>query len=455
MAARVVLTRWAGGRCNNRPVLFDLRAVAAACGGSTTEPDVAVVGAGIDSRNLEAGALFVAVVAERDGHDFIDAAKDRGASAALVNAGDGSRAWPLPTVAVADTTRALADLGRRARKDLNGPVIGITGSVGKTTTKDLCGSILSLRGPCAISARSFNNELGVPLTLINAPQDAVASVIEMGARGEGHIHMLCEIARPTIGVVTNVVGAHLEMFGSIEAIAEAKGELVQSLDAAGHAVLNAEVPAVWGMRARTAAEVIGFGKGGEVRAKNVVVDDELRASFVLRTPWGDAAVALGVAGRHNVSNALAAAAAALVAGASLDEVVAGLTAPAMSPMRMTLHQLAGGARVLDDSYNANPTSMSAALDALCTMDATRRVAVLGVMAELGDDEHEAHVEIARQATAAGVHVVAVGTDLYGTEPVAVGDVAARLGRLGAGDAVLVKGSRVAALERVVASLLAD
>lgn len=436
-------------------MLFDLGAVAAACGGSTTEPDATVLGADIDSRELAAGALFVAVVGERDGHDFIDAAKERGAAAALVNAGDGSRTWPLPTVAVPDTTRALADLGRRARKRLEGPVIGITGSVGKTTTKDLCGSVMSLRGPCAISARSFNNELGVPLTVINAPDDAIASVIEMGARSEGHIRMLCEIAQPTIGVVTTVVGAHLEMFGSIESIGKAKGELVESLDASGHAVLNAEVPAVWEMRTRTAAHVIGFGKGGEVRAKNVVLDDDLRASFVLRTPWGDAEVALGVAGRHNVTNALAAAAAAMVAGATLEDVVVGLGAPAMSPMRMMLHHLAGGARVLDDSYNANPTSMAAALEALAAMDAKRRIAVLGVMAELGDDEVEAHVQIARQARAAGVELIAVGTGLYGSEPVAITDVVARLGRLRTGDAVLVKGSRVALLERAVALLLAD
>lgn len=435
---------------------FDLGAVASACGGATSSPAVSVSGVSIDSRLVRSGALFVAIRAERDGHDFVVDAARRGAAAALVGARDGTDVWPLPVVTVADPQAALADLGAAARARMRCPVIGITGSVGKTTAKDLCGAILGVSRPVAVSERSHNNELGVPMTLVNAPDDVEAAVIEMGARGIGHIEWLCRLACPTIAVVTTVALAHTETFGSVEQIALAKGELPASLPTSGVAVLNTDVAEVWAMRGRTVGRVLGFGSApeAEVRAHKVRLDDSLRPRFTLRTPWGDAKVRVAAAGVHNVTNALAASAAGLAAGASLDDVVAGLARARLSPNRMAVLSLSSGATVIDDCYNANPASMRAAFEALDRVDATRRVAVVGLMAELGDDAASAHAEVAELADERHVELIAVDTELYGVDPVSVDEVLERIGRLDSDVAVLVKGSRVARLESVVAALSA-
>jgi UDP-N-acetylmuramoyl-tripeptide--D-alanyl-D-alanine ligase len=218
------------------PVKLLASQVAETTGGTLHGPDVTVDGAAIDSRVLRPGALFVPVVAERDGHDFIDAALTAGAPAYLTARPPGSGT----AVVVADTSAALTDLGRWARGRLPGPVVGVTGSAGKTSTKDLLGAVLQRAFPTVVSERSFNNERGVPLTLVNGDDGTRGAVIEMGARGAGHIASLCEIARPDVGVVTNVSAAHTELFGSVDAVAQAKGELVAALPSSGTAVLNAE-----------------------------------------------------------------------------------------------------------------------------------------------------------------------------------------------------------------------
>ncbi len=327
--------------------------------------------------------------------------------------------------------------------------------MGKTTTKDLLRSVLAQRFVTAASERSFNNELGVPLTLCNAPADVQVVVVEMGARGAGHIEFLCGMARPTIGVVTTVQAVHTELMGGVEQIARTKGELIESLPPDGLSVLNAAVPLVAAMAERSAARVITFGEGGDVVASDVRVDDELRPSFLLSSPWGGAEVHLGVRGVHNVDNALAAAAAAMFLGVDLEEVVTGLASSDQSPWRMDLGVAPSGARVLNDAYNAAPASVAAALRSLVALDVGRHTAVLGVMAELGEQGPEEHRRVAALASELGVRLIAVGTDLYGVDPVAdVQGALDALGPLDADDAVLVKASRVAGLERVAAAVLA-
>jgi UDP-N-acetylmuramoyl-tripeptide--D-alanyl-D-alanine ligase len=413
---------------------------------------VVVTGASIDSRSVERGQLFVPVVAERDGHDFIPDALAAGASAYLTSRSPVSGA--ASAIVVEDTVAALQAAGRHARGALGGPVVGITGSVGKTSVKDLLSSVVSREMITAASQRSFNNELGVPLTLLNAPPGTEVAVIEMGARGVGHIALLCGIASPTVAVVTRVAAVHTELFGSIEEVARAKSELVQALTPDGTAVLNAADPRVAAMAEVTAARLVTFGEGGDVRAVDVALDAELRPRFELRSPWGDATVELSTRGRHQVDNALAAAAAGLVCGVSLDAVVAGLAAGSLSPWRMALSTSPTGARVLNDAYNANPTSVAAALEALVALPARRRTAVLGVMAELGEDSAAEHARLAALARTMGVRVIAVAAPAYGGEVVDSVEEAADLLHVGEGDAVLVKGSRVAGLERLAALLLA-
>jgi UDP-N-acetylmuramoyl-tripeptide--D-alanyl-D-alanine ligase len=435
---------------------FSATDVAAAVGGSLHGDGSAEVdGVAIDSRLVRGGELFVPIVADRDGHDFIPAAVAAGAAVVLTQerVPDG-----VTAVAVADTAAALLDVGRLARKQLGTMVVGITGSVGKTSTKDLLAACLSRRWRTAASERSFNNELGVPLTLANAPDGTQAVVVEMGARGSGHVALLCDVARPTIGVVTAVVHAHTEMFGSIDEVAAAKGELVESLPAAGTAVLNADDRRVAAMADRTAARILRYSvdgaPGADLVAEGLRVDDDLRGHFTLRSPFGSAEVALDARGEHQVGNALAAAGAALACGVAVDEVAAGLGDAVLSPWRMDLRRAGSGAVVLNDSYNANPASMAAALRSLAAVPARRRVAVLGLMAELGDHSQVEHEAVLALADELGILVIPFETVAYGA-PAAEGieGALAALGELGDGDAVLVKGSRVAGLERVAAALL--
>ena len=423
---------------------------AAGIGGRLIGPDVEFEGASFDSRSTQPGQLFVPIVADRNGHEFIGAARERGATVHLTSEPDPYRRDGT-AIEVADTAQALLALAQWARPRLDARVVGVTGSVGKTSAKDLMAAACSAGRRTTANERSFNNEQGLPVTILNAPDDTEVLILEMGMRGFGHISQLCEIARPDIGVVTVVGHAHTELVGGLDGVAMAKGELVAALPATGTAVLNADDERVVAMRARTRADVITYGAAGDVRVSDIVLDGFARARFRVDTPWGSGATQLAVPGAHMVTNAAAAIAVSGVVGVDLAAALEALATATVSGMRMEVTIAPGGATIVNDAYNANPTSMTAALDALAAMDAERRIAVLGLMAEIEDPE-PAHREIARHADDLGVELVAVGTDLYGVEP--TDDVAAALGPLGPESAVLVKASRAAGLERVVAQLTA-
>ncbi|MBU3689895.1 MAG: UDP-N-acetylmuramoylalanyl-D-glutamyl-2, 6-diaminopimelate--D-alanyl-D-alanine ligase [Acidimicrobiales bacterium mtb01] len=416
-------------------------------------PDVEIDGASFDSRSLVPGRMFVPLVAERDGHEFVDDAVAHGAVAYLSSR--PARADLVDRIAcieVADTGEALMDAARWARTLLPAGTmaVGITGSVGKTTTKDLVAAAISSTKRTVASERSYNNEQGLPVTILNAPIDTEVLVLEMGMRGFGQIDLLCRIGRPAIGVVTRVGEAHTSLVGGLDGVARAKGELVEALPSFGVAVLNADDDRVIAMRSRTSARVLSYGESptADVRIDGLSLDSEGRARFSVRTPDGSAAIRLALPGRHSASNAAAAVAVGVALGVPLDAMAEGLADARVSAHRSNAVRLASGATLLDDCYNANPTSMLAALDTLAALGSRRRLAFLGLMAEL-DDPAEAHARVARRARELGIELVAVGTDLYGSNPVEVDTAIERLRALGSDDAALVKASRVAALERLV------
>lgn len=413
--------------------------VAEATGGRLVGPDVPVDGASFDSRTVRRGQLFVPLVAERDGHDFIAGALESGAAAYLTarEPSGGS------AVVVGNTAEALMQLARWARHRMDIPVVGITGSVGKTSTKDLVAAALDADRRVAANERSFNNEQGLPVTVLGAPDDVEVLVLEMGMRGFGEITKLCDVAAPTIGVVTAVAASHTERVGGIDGVAVAKRELVEALPSDGTAILNADDERVVAMRAHTDAAVVTYGSGGDVRIVSVDLDDLARPKLAVDTPWGNGEVQLAVSGAHMAANAAAAIAVAGVVTGSIDGALDALSRAGVSGMRMEVGRTASGATIVNDSYNANPDSMRAALDAVAAMRADRRIAVLGLMAEL-DDPAGGHQRVMDDAIERGIDVVAVGTDLYGIRP--VDDPVVALGPLSPGDVVLVKASRAAGLE---------
>lgn len=444
---------------------FSARLAAEATGGELVGADVGLDGASFDSRTLRPGQLFVPLVAERDGHQFIPAALAAGAPAYLTArpaarpAAEGpAGAGPASAIVVGDTAHALVDLGRWGRDrlpSLDGRVVGITGSVGKTSVKDLTAAALGARWRTAANPRSYNNEQGLPVAILDADDTTEALVLEMGMRGPGEIARLCEIGRPTIGVVTVVAAAHTERVDGLDGVARAKAELIAALPADGTAVLNADDPRVAAMAARAPGRVVTFGRSpsADVAVADLSLSgDEARATFTAATPWGRAHVRLAVPGAHMAVNAAAALAVALVCEVPLDAAADAVSGAALSPWRMELRHTTTGALVLNDAYNANPTSMRAALETLAALPGPRRCAVVGLMAEL-DDPGPEHRAIAEEAAGLDIDLIAVGTDLYGITP--VDDPVAALGPLGPGVAVLVKGSRVAGLEAVVARLLAS
>jgi UDP-N-acetylmuramoyl-tripeptide--D-alanyl-D-alanine ligase len=451
--------------------------VAAATGARLMQvPDAETLVTGpvvIDSREASPGSLFAALPGTRtDGHAFAAAALAAGAVAVLA-----ARPVGGPAIVVPDVQAALGKLARAVidrAPDLT--VIGITGSAGKTTTKDLAAQLIEQLGPTVAARDSFNNEIGHPLTVLKITGQTRYLVSELAARGFGHITQLCAIAPPRLGAVLGVGYAHAGEFGGLERIAAAKGELPAALPADGVAILNADDHRVAAMAARTRARVVTFGRsaGADVRAEQVRTDEFSRASFRLVTAAGAAPVQLQLYGEHHVYNALAAAAIAAELGMPVTDIAAGLSAAdARSRWRMEVTRLPDGLTVINDAYNANPDSVRAALAALATMARGRRgFAVLGHMTELGDDADRLHEEIGAAAAAAGLAGVIVVGDaaapiLTGTkavpawqgELVHVRDAAAAIraarDRLRDGDVVLVKASHSIGLERVALALTGE
>jgi UDP-N-acetylmuramoyl-tripeptide--D-alanyl-D-alanine ligase len=424
--------------------------------------DVEVTGVAIDTRKLKSGDLFVAIRGERvDGHDYLAEAAARGAVAALVTRKVDSE---LPQVLVDDAGLALGDLASAVRAQRDTRVVGITGSNGKTTVKTLVASILSRHGRTHVSTGNYNNELGLPLSLLAMPQDAEYAVFEMGAGKPGDIEYLAAIARPDIGLVTLIAPAHLERMGSIEGVAETKGALYQALPSDGIAIINADdgfASFFGGLAGARKRLRFGLDHAADVGAD--IVEQRVDGSrFVLSTPNGDAEVSLPLPGRHNIANALAAAGVALALEVPLDTIVAGLEEAVGVAGRLHREVTAGGWTLIDDSYNANPSSMAAAIDTLL-LAAGERWLVLGDMAELGPDARALHAGIGARARERGVdRLFAVGplgaatVEAFGAHGEHFTDkpalIAALQSQLHSGVTCLVKGSRSAGMEQVVAVL---
>ncbi|MGK4597057.1 UDP-N-acetylmuramoyl-tripeptide--D-alanyl-D-alanine ligase [Amycolatopsis sp. w19] len=484
-------------------IVLSLAEIAAIVGGRLHRTDGTAEVTGsveFDTREVTPGGLFIALPgAKVDGHDFAARAVESGAVAVLaarevdapavivppLAAGEGhERAFALVSDkdgAGAAVLAALAKLARHVIQKLAGDhltVVGVTGSAGKTSTKDIIAQLLEPLGPTVAPPGSFNNELGHPWTALRADDSTRQLVLELSARGPGHIAELAAIAPPRIGVVLNVGTAHVGEFGSREGIAKGKGELVEALPSAedgGVAVLNLDDPYVAAMASRTKARVVfvGESESAQVRAVDITLDDEARASFRLVTPDGEAPVKLPLYGEHQVGNALSAAAVALEMGSTVEEVAARLSSlERRSERRMEVTTRADGVTVLNDSFNASPESMRAALKALASMSANRRSwAVLGVMGDLGENSVAAHDGIGRLVVrlnidklvvigqaAAATHQGAQHEGSWGEESVLVPDVEAAIAllhdQLRAGDVVLVKASKAAALWRVADAVLA-
>lgn len=410
-----------------------------------------------DSRLAGPGGLYVARIGEfADGHDFAHAAAAAGAVATL-----GSRAVQgMPTIVVDDVQTAFGRLARAVvdrAPDLT--IVGITGSSGKTSTKDLLGQVLSAVAPSVVPEGSLNSEMGVPLTVCRVTDQTRYLVAEMGADGVGHIAYLTRIAPPQVGIVLNVGRAHVGAFGSVDAIAQTKAALVEALPADGLAVLNSDDPLVAAMASRSAAPVVlvGTSEQAQLRAVDIELDELSRASFTLLGDGEPRRIRLSLLGAHHVGNALAVYAAARHLGIAGDQIVEVMhDASAVSRWRMEMHQLQGGITLVNDAYNANPDSMAAALAALAAMNAEHeRVAVLGQMLELGQSSAAEHAGVGRAVAANGIDrvvTVGAGADAIGRAAQAAGvrwehvddvDAAYELLRrtLQSGDVALLKSSR--------------
>jgi UDP-N-acetylmuramoyl-tripeptide--D-alanyl-D-alanine ligase len=444
---------------------------ARACGGRLSGNDAAYTDVVSDSRTLSSQQLFVALRGPRfDGHEFVGAALALGAAGALVDAEQPVR---LAQIIVPDTQAALERAARHWRAGFTGALVGVAGSNGKTTAKEMTAAILGQSGNCLATRGNLNNHIGVPLTLLRLTPAHRFAVVEMGANRAGEVAALVSIARPTIGMITNAGAEHLEGFGSLEGVARAEGEMVAGLTLGATAVINAddEFAGLW--RALTPARVVTFGvhEPADFSAAEVhtsVGSEGFLTQFRLSAPAGSAAIRLAVGGAHNVANALAAAAAAASAGAGLEHIAAGLAAVRAVPGRLQFKQGASGAWLIDDSYNANPSSVRAAIEVLSSL-AGRKWLVLGDMAELGEFAAAAHSAIGEFARAHGVErlyatgsLAARAVDSFGAGAQWYSDAAAltaaltgALGKAAPDVRLLIKGSRMNRLERVVDALAAD
>jgi UDP-N-acetylmuramoyl-tripeptide--D-alanyl-D-alanine ligase len=443
-----------------------LAAAAAACGGVLQGADRAFAAVSSDTRTLAAGDLFVALKGPRfDGHDFLDACERNAAAGAIVSR---PLAIKLPQIIVRDTLAALAALANAWRAQFVIPLVGVGGSNGKTTVKEMTAAILSRTGPCLATLGNLNNQIGVPLTLMRLDASHRTAVIEMGANRLGDVAELAAIARPNIGLITNAGAEHLEGFGSLENVARGEGEMVESLRPDDTAVINAddEHADLWRQLSNAGRLVtFGFSRQADVRATEVeqsVAAEGFALRFNLWMGVERCAVELRLAGRHNVCNALAAAAAAQAAGASLDAIVGGLGAVRGVKGRLQRIAAPNGCWLIDDSYNANPSSLRAALDLLGDLAGPKWM-VLADMGELGEFSQQSHVEAGIQARASGVErlfaagpLSAHAAESFGRGAEWFPDVEALIRRLSAelqpGTTVLIKGSRMNRLERVVEAL---
>jgi len=444
--------------------------------------DTMVNGVFTDSRAIEPGGLFVAFAGEQvDGHDYLDQAIASGARALLVTRSademgdvvESATRRNVAIVQVSDVLAAVQALAQHHRERLFCPVIGVTGSTGKTTTKEFLAAVLGTRMKVVSTQGNRNNELGVPLTVMDAGADTDVLIVEMAMRGRGQIAELCRIARPTMGLVTNVGMSHIELLGTQESIADAKAELVEAIREEGVVFLNGDdaFSAALALSSRAPIVTYGLGDSCDVRAVDITVDDQSLASFEIIVGEVTTPVSLAVPGRHNVYNALAAAAIAMRLGLEPDRISEGLAGASAGEMRMQSFTSAGGVHVINDAYNANPTSMRAAIETLAGIaSAERRIAVLGDMAELGSLAELAHFRIGEELAGKPVDVlvtvgerasrIADGARAEGMEPdrvrpCATPEEASEVldDLLEPGDVVLVKASRVMGLERVVEGIV--
>jgi UDP-N-acetylmuramoyl-tripeptide--D-alanyl-D-alanine ligase len=458
----------------NRATPFTVQDIVRATQGALVAGDlgIPVTGVSIDSRSLGVGEAFFAIKGHRlDGHAFLAEAAARGAACMVVHALPDDVPANVPLVLVEDTTHALGRFAAWHRSRFAIPIVAVTGSNGKTTTKELAAGVLATRGPVLKPERSFNNQWGLPLTLLQLGPEHQAAMLEIGSNAPGEVAALAALAAPTVGIVTTVAAVHTEFLGSLDGVREEKAGLVRALTADGVAVLNADDPRVAGMARDTRARVVTYGRAGtaHVRAVGEPVDDERGLTFTLETGGQRQDVTLGLAGRHNVTNALAAAAAGVALGFSLADIARGLGGVRPVAGRCVWRQ-AGRVAILDDTYNASPVSVKAALDTAQAHRRGRRViVVLGDMLELGAITDDAHREVGRAVAALPAdEFIGVGRAMQFAVEAAKeaglaearhlttfeDTVAHLLKRLTADDLVLVKGSRGMRMERVVDALVA-
>lgn len=448
---------------------LSLQAIAAELNAEYAGPALDVVRVATDSRNLVAGDLYVALRGERfDGHDFIDAAAKAGAVAAIVDAAGAKRGLALPQLGVADTRAALGLIARMNRRRFGGPVVGVTGSAGKTTCKEMLAAIFGQCGATLATRGNLNNEIGVPLTLLNIAPEHRYAVIEMGAARAGDIAYLCRFAEPDVAIVTTALPAHLEGFGDIGTIARTKGEIFDGARANGVAIVNAdsEYVELWRQQAGT-RRVLTFGLGAAAMVSARAIERVASGvKFDLVHGGRSIAIELPLLGTHNVRNALAAAAAALALEIPLAAIRAGLHSLRPAPGRLQPRRGSDGGIVIDDSYNSNPGAAQAAIDVLAEYGGRRRL-LLGNMAELGPDAAQFHRDVARHAARSGIeqcwfvgphapiqieefarHGAAARTRAFADNDSAIAACLAEP----AVDATLIKGSRSAGMEAIVAAL---
>jgi len=419
-----------------------------------------------DSRTLAPGALFVALRGPNfDGREFVAAAAARGAIGAVV---ESAVAHPLPQVVVTDALRALQQLGHAWRSQFSVPLVAIGGSNGKTTVKEMTAAILSRVGPCMATHGNLNNHIGVPVTLMRLEASHRSAVVEMGANRVGDVAELCKLARPTVGLITNAGAEHLEGFGNLDGVAQGEGEMVSGLDAQATAILNADdAYAGYWRGAATARRIVTFGvhAAADFTAKDASLSierGEFATRFTLECPLGQRAITLKAGGAHNIANALAAAAAAAAAGASLEQIALGLADFRAVAGRLQLKGGTRGSWIIDDSYNANPSSVRAGLEVLRSLPGATWL-VLGDMAELGEYSQDSHAHMGAYARDCGIkRLFAVGpqssraVETFGSGAEWFADADSLTRRLQAelapGVTVLIKGSRINRLERVVQAL---